>query len=114
MELGYERREKQRFVLNLTVHYRLSLKGTASRWGTGTIHDMSSNGVSFRSRRQLPVGGHLELVIDWPAARPDQRPITLHATGFVVRSSGNKTAVQIPSHRFRIDNEPDYPMSALA
>ena len=114
MGLRYERRGKQRFVLDLTVHFRLSLKGFTSRWGTGTIHDMSSSGVSFRSRRQLPVGGHLELVIDWPAVRGDQRPITLHATGFVVRSNGSKIAVQIPSHRFRIETEPSYPLSALA
>jgi PilZ domain len=114
MQVRHERREKQRFVLDLTVHFRLSLKGLPSRWGTGTIQDMSSSGVSFRSRRQLPVGGHLELIVDWPSARADEYPISLHATGIVVRSSGSKTAVQIPSHRFRIATHPAQPMGALA
>lgn len=76
-----------------------------SRWGTGTIHDISSSGVSFRSRRTLPVGCHLELIIDWPATQSDRYPVTLHATGFVVRRSGNKIAVQIPSPRFVIQTE---------
>jgi hypothetical protein len=114
MKYRQERRGKQRFVVDLTVHFRLSIKGFPSRWGTGTVHDMSSSGVSFRSRRQLPVGGHLELIIDWPCVRADKHPITLHATGLVVRSSGSKTAVQIPSHRFRIQTETAHPMGALA
>ena len=76
-----------------------------SRWGNGTIHDISSSGISFRTRRPLPVGGHVELIIDWPATHDDRYPITLHATGFVVRRSGNKIAVQIPSPRFVIQTE---------
>jgi hypothetical protein len=56
----------------------------------------------------------MELIIDWPAVRTDQFPVTLHATGLVVRSSGSKTAVQIPSHRFRIQTETAHPMGALA
>jgi hypothetical protein len=115
MKSGLERRGKQRFVLTLTVHFRVSVKGFKSRWGTGTVHDMSSGGLSFRSRRQLPMGGHLELIIDWPNNNNRrQYPIHLHATGFVVRHSGTKTAVRITSHRFRIENEAAAPMGELA
>jgi hypothetical protein len=105
MDPRYERRGKQRFKLALTVHFRLSRKGSMSRWGNGTIHDISSSGLSFRTRRPLPVGGHVELIIDWPASYDDRYPITLHATGFVVRRSGNKIAVQIPTPRFVIQTE---------
>ena len=115
MNSGLERRGKQRFVLTLTVHFRVSLKGFKSRWGTGTVHDMSSGGLSFRSRRQLPMGGHLELIIDWPATHSRRQfPIHLHATGFVVRHSGSKTAVRITSHRFRIQTEAAEPMGETA
>jgi len=105
MDPRYERRGKQRFKIALTIRFRLSRKGSMSRWGNGTIHDISSSGISFRSRRPLPVGGHLELIIDWPATHGDSTPVTLHATGFVVRRDGNKIAVQIPSPRFRIQGE---------
>ena len=115
MNSGLERRGKQRFVLTLTVHFRVSVKGFKSRWGTGTVYDMSSGGLSFRSRRQLPMGGHLELIIDWPATHSRRQfPIHLHATGFVVRHSGTKTAVRITSHRFRIETEAAEPMGELA
>ena len=97
-----ERREKQRFVLAQTVHFRLSAKRPTSRWGSGTIHDISSSGINFHCRRQLPLGGHLELIVDWPAPLGDQRLVNLHASGFVVRSSSTRTAVRITSHRFHI------------
>jgi hypothetical protein len=51
------------------------------------------------------VGGHLELIVDWPATHGESQAVTLHATGFVVRRDGNKIAVQIPSPRFRIQGE---------
>ena len=102
MELVSERREKRRFALVHTIRFRLSAKRPTSRWAIGTIQDMSSNGISFRCRRPLPLGGHLELVVDWPAPLDDQRLVSLHASGFVVRSSRTKAAVRITSHRFHI------------
>jgi len=104
-----ESRAKQRFELELTVHYRLSLKGSTSRWGTGTILDMSSGGISMRCRRPLPVGGHLEMIIDWPATHGGHYPMYLHATGFIVRSGSSKAAMRITSHRFRLE-----PLAALS
>ena len=98
-----DRREKHRFDLDMTVHFRLSLNGSISRWGVGTVHDISSSGMSFRCRRELPVGGRLELIIDWPAARRDQFPMSLHASGIVLRSRGSKSAIRITSHRFEVE-----------
>jgi hypothetical protein len=73
----------------------------------GTIQDMSSSGISFRCRRQLPLGGHLELIVDWPADFGDRRLVSLHASGFVVRTNGSRIAVRITSHRFRISDLPE-------
>jgi hypothetical protein len=109
-----ESRGKRRFELDLTVHFRLSLKGSTSRWGSGTIQNISSSGISLRCRRPLPVGGHLELIVEWPATQDGQYPIHLHATGFVVRSSGSRTALRISSHRFRIATEAERLLAAIA
>ena len=99
-----ERRGKRRYELSHTVHFRLSAKRPTSRWALGTILDMSSSGLSFRCRRQLPLGGHLELIVDWPASFDDRRLVSLHASGFVVRASGTRIAVRLTSHRFRISD----------
>src|ERR1035438_3790015 len=80
MEPVSERREKRRFVLTHTIHFRLSAKRPTSRWAAGTIQDMSSSGVSFRCRRPLPLGGHLELIVDWPAPIDDQRLVDRKST----------------------------------
>lgn len=107
-----ERRGKQRFVLDRTIRFRFSAKRPTSRWAIGTIHDISSSGISFRCRRTLPLGGHLELIVDWPA--DDQRLVSLHASGFVVRSSGTRTAIRMTSHRFRIAEWPATPILQAA
>jgi hypothetical protein len=114
MEPVSERRAKRRFVLAHTIRFRLSAKRPTSRWAVGTVQDMSSSGVSFRCRRSLPLGGHLELIVDWPAPLDDQRLVSLYASGFVVRSSRTKVAVRITSHRFHIVDWPADSIAAIA
>ncbi|MDE3166589.1 MAG: PilZ domain-containing protein [Acidobacteriota bacterium] len=109
-----ERREKQRYDIQLPVHFRVSQKGAAARWSNGVTCDISSGGVSFRTRRPIPAGAHVELIIYWPAAHGDLYPVELQATGLVVRSTATRTAVAITAHRFRIDMTPAAPMGATA
>ena len=109
-----ERRTNQRYGIHLPIHFRVSQKGAASRWGTGVTCDVSSNGVSFKCRRPLPLGVHVEMIIDWPARHDDVHPIDLQATGFVVRSSATRAAIRMTSKRFRIELSPAQPMGATA
>ncbi len=97
-----ERRLNRRYDLHLPVHYKVSQKGGSPAIGTGTTKEMSTNGLSFRCRRALPVGAHVELVIDWPARYGDMNQIDLVLTGFVVRADTTRAAVRITSRRFRI------------
>ena len=84
-----ERRARRRFGLALAVRFRMTRKGS------------TSSGISFQCRGPLPVGCHLEVAIEWPATR-GPCPMRLLATGFVVRSSATRTAMQITWHRLRI------------
>lgn len=104
-EMVGDRRRGRRFDVRLTLRYRLSQKGTDSRWSTGITRDMSKDGLVFKTRRPLPVGAHVEVRIDWPARQESLCPIDLQVTGFVVRSENGKTAVRISSHRFLVHNE---------
>jgi hypothetical protein len=109
-----EKRTRRRFELALTVRFRLTCKGSASRWVTGTIHDMSSTGISFRCRGPLPVGNHLELHVAWPATRGEEHSTHLRATGLIVRSSGTLTALRITWHRLDIEPAVALSLSAIA
>jgi len=64
---------------------------------------MSSTGVSFRCRHELPIAAHLELLIDWPSKRGSIHPICLRAAGYVVRSDAGKVAVRVTSCRTIIE-----------
>jgi hypothetical protein len=95
-----ERRATRRYELHLPIHFRVSQKGGVARWGTGVTREMSTTGLSFRARKPLPLGSH----VDWPAKFADTQPIDLQLTGFVVRSDSHRTAVRVTSRRFRINS----------
>lgn len=109
-----DRRFNKRFPIHLPIHFRVSQKGVASRWSTGTTCDISSGGLSFRCRRPLPVGCHIEMLIDWPARTDDTFTVSLQSTGFIVRSDGNKTAIRMTAHHFRADTAQVEPISQTA
>ena len=113
-KLSIERRASNRYDVRLQVHYRVSQRGGMDRSGTGITYEMRSNGLSFRSRKPLPIGSHLEMVIEWPARYDDVYPIDLQATGFVVRSENGRTAVRVTSRKFRVMSAPaqSIPVSA--
>src|SRR5438270_2360617 len=102
--MAQERRSTARYELHLPVHFRVSQKGVVARWGTGMTREMSTTGLSFRTRKPLPVGSHIEMIVDWPAKYADSQPIDLQLTGFVVRSDAHRTAVRVTSRRFRINS----------
>jgi hypothetical protein len=99
-----ERRSFRRYELHLPIHFRISQKGAVARWGTGVTREMSTTGLSFRTRKPLPVGSHVEMIVDWPAKYADDQPIDLQLTGFIIRSDNHRTAVRVTSRRFRINS----------
>jgi hypothetical protein len=101
-----EQRTSPRYDLRLALHYRVALRGEPLIAGSGLTFDMSVGGVSFRCRKPLPVGVHIELSIDWPALHGNVYPIELLATGFVVRSDAGRTAVRMTSHKMRVSSVP--------
>jgi len=109
-----ERRLHQRFPLRMCLHYRVSQKGMVTRSGSGLTVDMSTDGVSFRCRKPLPEGAHIEMTIDWPARYAETYPLDLLLTGFVVRSDHGRTAMRITSRRFRVASQPAEPILATA
>jgi hypothetical protein len=113
MPMTQDRRFNQRFGVHMPIRFRVSQRGTGSRWGSGTTGDFSSTGVRFRCRRTLPVGAHIEMIVEWPAVQEGNRIVQLHATGFIVRANGNEAAVRMTSCRFEVSDGIE-PMGATA
>jgi c-di-GMP-binding flagellar brake protein YcgR len=101
-KIAQNRRENGRYDLRLPLHYRVSVKGETTRTGSATTSDISASGLSFRSRKPLPVGAHIEILIEWPAKYRDMDPMSLLVTGFIVRCDGSRIAVRMTSRKFKI------------
>jgi hypothetical protein len=101
-----DRRASRRYGLHFPLHYQVAQKGSLARFGSATTCDMSAAGLSFRSRKPLPVGAHIEMMVDWPARCGEIYPIGLQVTGFVMRSDTARTAVRVTSRKFRVESTP--------
>lgn len=101
-DMSSERRTARRYGLHLPLHYRVSQKGAVVRTGSGMTCELSASGLSFKCRKPLPVGAHIEILVDWPAKYADMFPISLQVTGFVLRSEPSRTAVRLTSRKFRV------------
>ena len=110
----FDRRASRRYHLHLPIHYRISDRGSTVFEGTGTTTDMSTTGLSFRCRKPLPVGAHVELAIDWPPPAGEPHRVELQATGFIIRGDRGKFGVRVHSHRFIAQTAPAAALSATA
>jgi len=109
-----ERRANVRYELRMPLRYRVSQKGESPYMGTGLTQDLSVHGIGFRCRRSLPVGAHVEVLVDWPAKHDDVYPLELQVTGFVLRSENGRTAIRMTSHRLRVADDPAQHIRATA
>ena len=112
--IAMERRADPRYDLRLPLHYRVAQRGEPAISGSGLTLDISVHGLSFRCRKPLPVGVHIEVSVDWPARYGELYPIELLATGFVIRSDHGRTAMRMTSHKLRISTVPAEQVRATA
>jgi hypothetical protein len=112
--INSERRCTRRYEMRLPVRYRVSLKDSVPLSGTGSTCDLSTTGISFRCRRPLPVGAHIELLVDWPARHGENEPVELQITGFVTRNEGGRVGVRSTSRKFRVDTAGEQRLLATA
>jgi hypothetical protein len=102
-----ERRADPRYGLRLPLHYRITQRDKPVISGAGITLDLSIHGISFRCRKPLPLGVHIEASVDWPTRYANVYPIELVATGFVVRSDRGRAAMRMTSHRLNVSVNPE-------
>jgi PilZ domain-containing protein len=96
-----DQRAHRRYPIGLDIQYKLLSKGTVERLGSGRTLDVSSGGACFESSDALPSKGSLELVISWPCLLEGVCPLKLIMRGRIVRSDGQRVAMQAKFHEFR-------------
>src|SRR5437764_1115704 len=100
-EICGDRRSKCRYPIELPVQYKIMKNYLVIGTGTGTSLDLSSGGIAFSTTAPLRVGSHLELSISWPVLLNQSCPMKLVASGRVVRSDQNCTAMSLDRYEFR-------------
>jgi PilZ domain len=100
------RRKSQRFPIELDVRYRTTGRRSEILVGTGQTVNISSSGVLFTSRHELPIGTRLEIFIRWPMKLNERCGLNLVGRGPVVRRGEGQLAVRFQEWQFRTTNQP--------
>ena len=100
-EISQDRRSKRRYPIELPVQYKIMKNYLVLGMGSGNSLDLSSGGIAFTSNEPLKIGSYLELSIGWPVLLNQSCPLKLVASGRVVRSDRNRTAISLDRYEFR-------------
>ncbi|SPE24289.1 Type IV pilus assembly PilZ [Candidatus Sulfopaludibacter sp. SbA3] len=96
-----DRRHDRRYDIHLELRWKLIRRKRVLDTGTGRTLDLSSGGILFETDRQLPQGLNVELSLAWPVMLHNVAPLQLVIAGRIVRSAGQRTAIQMVQHEFR-------------
>jgi len=100
-EISQDRRSKRRYPIELPVQYKIMKNYLVLGTGNGNSLDLSSGGIAFTGSAPLKIGSYLELSISWPVLLNESCPLKLVASGRVVRSDQNCTAISLDRYEFR-------------
>ena len=100
-EISQDRRHKRRYSIQLAVQYKIVKNYLVVGTGSGHSLNLSSNGIAFATAQPLKVGSYLELAISWPVLLNQSCPLKLVASGRVVRSDHECTAITMDRYEFR-------------
>ena len=96
-----DRRTGRRYPIDQVVHYKLLCGGNICKLGEGRAVDMSSTGISFTVKNELPHGIGVELTVEWPVLLHGTTRIKLMLFGIVARSDEHSASMKILRHEFR-------------
>jgi hypothetical protein len=96
----------QRYPRTLDVEYKLLRNGRFAPRGFGKTVNISYHGVLLSVNDSLPIGGLIDLAIDWPMLMKGHCPLKLKIHGRIVRSDVKGIAVQIRHRAFHTAGAP--------
>ena len=98
---GKDRRNSQRFPLQLAVRYRLIGTRATSEWVSAESVNISSSGLLFQAAEEIQPGQGIEAFVAWPVSLDNRVPLKLAIKGPVVRMEGNHAAVRFERYEFK-------------
>jgi hypothetical protein len=96
-----DQRLHRRYPIELDVEFELLNKGRVELAGSARTLNISTGGVLFSTQHSLPAGGLIKLAINWPFLLEGVCRLKLVVRGRIVRSDGQRIAIQTKHHEFR-------------
>ena len=96
-----DRRANRRYDVTLEVRWKVVHRKRVLYSGTGLTVNFSSGGIQFETSEPPSVGRTVEMAIAWPALLDDSLSLRLFVQGRVVRTTGQRVAVDIDRYEFR-------------
>jgi hypothetical protein len=105
--IAQDRRACRRYELSLRLSYWVSKGRREVASGTGIVRDISSSGLAFTCGRPLEPGSRITVSVELPVLLPAYGRRTLVATGQVVRTDAEATAIRCSQRTFRTTGKAD-------
>ena len=96
-----DRRNSQRFPLQLAIRYRVIGPDLGLKWISGESVNISSTGILFRTTDQVAPGQGVEAFVAWPVSLDNRVPLKLSVKGPIVRCDGNQAAMRFERYEFK-------------
>jgi len=98
---SFERRFRQRFPSNLELRFTVNNGGRSSICGRGTVVNISSSGVAFRTETALLPDMNIHAKMEWPVALSGDCLLRVAMEGRIVRVETGLAVMSIHGHQFR-------------
>ncbi len=96
-----DRRRERRYGIELELRWKLVHRRKVLENGVGRTIDLSSGGILFDARQNLPAGLNVELSVSWPVLLHNVAPLQLVVIGRIVRTDGCHAALRMTQYEFR-------------
>jgi hypothetical protein len=90
-----ERRHQTRYQLPLRLSYRSTDSRRRNFEGTGTVKNLSSDGIFFSAVPTPAIFAGIEITIDWPIRHADGDQMELLLSCYIIRFSQDGIAARI-------------------
>jgi hypothetical protein len=94
-----DRRRTRRYAIRLALKYAVIRRGLPPTTGTGESVNLNQSGLLFRGEGTVHAGDSIVALLTWPARGPNDEPLFLVMTGYVLRSRKSQTAMSVSSSR---------------
>ncbi len=104
--MSLERRSRQRFPLDLPLHFAVKQGRRETVQGSGTVTNIGSKGLAFHTDMALRPGLEIHAAVNWPVTLSGRCGLKIAIGGRILRCSQGEVVMSVEKYEFRTDGRP--------